>query len=92
MLSPVRGASSVFRFATSIRRESAGILSPASTSTMSPGTISWVAMRCRSPSRITVDSGAANAISARTDFSARDSWMKPSIALRMTIARITIAS
>ena len=38
-------------------RASAGILSPASTSTMSPGTISWAAMRWRSPSRTTVDFG-----------------------------------
>ena len=36
-------------------RASAGILSPASTSTMSPGTISWAGTRWRSPSRTTVD-------------------------------------
>ena len=30
-------------------RASAGILSPASTSTMSPGTMSWAGMRWRSP-------------------------------------------
>ncbi len=67
--------------------QSAGILSPASTSTMSPGTISWVATRWRSPSRTTVASGAASAISARTDFSARASWTKPSSALRTTISQ-----
>ena len=72
-LSPVRGASSACRFALSITRASAGILSPASTSTTSPGTMASVAMRWRSPSRTTVASGAASAISARTDFSARDS-------------------
>ena len=92
MLSPVSGASSVCRLASSMMRASAGILSPASTITMSPGTISWVATRCRSPSRTTVASGAASAISARTDFSARASWMKPSMALSTTIARMTIAS
>ena len=54
-LSPVRGASSVWRLALSMMRASAGILSPASTSTMSPGTMSWAAMRWRSPSRITVE-------------------------------------
>ncbi len=57
MLSPVRGASSVCRFASSMMRASAGILSPASTSTMSPGTISSAATRWRSPSRTTVDFG-----------------------------------
>ena len=74
VLSPVSGASSVRRLAPSMMRASAGILSPASISTMSPGTISWVATRWRSPSRTTVASGAARAISARTDFSARASW------------------
>ena len=54
-------------------RASAGILSPASTRTMSPGTISRAGTRWRSPSRTTVASGAASAISARTDFSARAS-------------------
>ena len=37
------------------------------------GTISSAGMRRRSPSRTTVDSGAASAISARTDRSARAS-------------------
>jgi hypothetical protein len=60
--------------------------------TMSPGTISSVVIRCRSPSRTTVASGAASAISARTDFSARASCMKPSSALRTTITMMTIAS
>jgi hypothetical protein len=54
--------------------------------------MSSVATRCRSPSRITVASGVASAIRARTDFSARASWMKPSKAFRMTIAMMTIAS
>ena len=45
-LSPVKAASSVCRFATSMSRASAGILSPASIRMMSPGTMSWVAMRC----------------------------------------------
>ena len=92
MLSPVNGASSVCRLASSTTRASAGILSPASTSTMSPGTISSARMRWRSPSRTTVDSGAASAISARTERSARDSWKKPSSALSTTIARMTMAS
>ena len=77
MLSPVSGASSVWRLASSMMRASAGILSPASIRTMSPGTISRAGTRWRSPSRMTLASGAASAISARTDFSARDSCTKP---------------
>ena len=91
-LSPVSGASSVCRLASSMMRASAGILSPASISTMSPGTISCAPTRWRSPSRTTVDSGAASAIRARTERSARASWKKPSSALSTTMAVMTIAS
>ena len=49
--SPVSAASSVRKFFTSTRRRSAGILSPDSSSTMSPGTSSSAGIMRVSPPR-----------------------------------------
>jgi len=53
VLSPVRAASSICRFAAAITRPSAGTRSPASTITMSPGTIPSASIREIRPSRRT---------------------------------------
>ena len=52
-LSPVRADSSISRVAALMIRVSAGIRSPASTATMSPGTSSWAGIWTSSPSRRT---------------------------------------
>ncbi len=72
--SPVRAASSLSRWATSITRASAGIRSPAASKMMSPGTTSALGSTRSSPSRITRASGADSSLRASRASAARDSW------------------
>ena len=81
--SPVSAASSVRRFFTSVRRRSAGTLSPDSSSTTSPGTSSSAGMRRVSPPRMVRASAESMLRIESSAFSALPSWMKPSNALRM---------
>ena len=78
--------------AGSTTRASAGIVSPSSMSTTSPGTSSARGRARRSPSRTTVASSADIARSAATAASARDSCTKPIVALSSTTAKMAIAS
>ena len=90
--SPVSAASSVRRFLTSTRRMSAGILSPDSRSTMSPGTSSSAGIRRVSPLRRVLASAESMLRIESSDFSARPSWRKPSRPLMMTTPRMIAAS
>ena len=93
--SPVSADSSTLNWAMSIRRRSAGIWLPASSSTMSPGTSSRVAMRCTSPPRSTLAWAAASCCRAAMARSARHAWMKPITALRTmmtTMASVSASS
>ena len=91
-LSPVSAASAVCSAADSIRRPSAGMVSPSSMRTMSPGTTCEAGTLRRVPPRITVASAADIARSAATAAAARDAWMWPIIAFNSTTARMAIAS
>ena len=71
------------------RRPSAGIRSPASTMTTSPGTSSAASTRTVRPSRRTVAVVTSICFSASSEFSARDSWTKPVVALSSTTRTIT---
>jgi hypothetical protein len=73
--SPVRMASSIRSPAASISRRSAGIFSPASRSTMSPGTTPAPSILRRVPSRRTEVRGAIILRMAAIASSARPSWM-----------------
>ena len=90
--SPVSMASSTVRPATSIRRRSAGTRSPASITTMSPGTSAAASSPCRTPSRRTEARGASMSRRASSACSARPSCTKPMTALTSTTARITPVS
>ncbi|CAB4815822.1 unannotated protein [freshwater metagenome] len=90
VLSPVRADSAASRFAVEISRPSAGTRSPASSSTMSPGTTSRDSTYSSEPSRRTRAREVIEFRSASTDFSARCSCMKPITTLRTTTVR-TIA-
>ena len=90
--SPVKAASSILMVFTSNNRISAGTTSPASKITISPTTISSpFTCRC-SPSRKTVATGEAIFCNASIASSAFDSWITPTIAFKITTAKITIAS
>ena len=91
-LSPVSAASAVCSAADSIRRPSAGMVSPSSMRMMSPGTTCEAGTLRRVPPRITVASAADIARSAATAASARDAWMWPIVAFNSTTARMAIAS
>ncbi len=69
--SPVRAASSIFRLTASMSRKSAGTLSPAESSTTSPGTSSRAGISFSTPSRRTLAVGAAMSRSASMARSAR---------------------
>ena len=88
-LSPVRAASSISRFAANKMRPSAGIRSPASTKTTSPGTI-WCDGTIRtSPSRRTLASPTTIFCSASRAASALCSWKKPMMAFVKTTIKTT---
>ena len=90
--SPVSAASCTFRLMASVRRRSAGMLSPVSISTMSPGTSSRDSMMRRSPSRTTLQRGAAMRSKASSDRSAFDSCTMPMMALATRMTRMMSAS
>ncbi len=89
-LSPVRAASSISSVAATSRRPSAGILSPASNVTTSPGTSSSAGTSTRSPSRRTCALITSIFCSAATLSAALPSWFSPSTALRTVSPRITM--
>ena len=74
-LSPVSADSSISRVAALMIRPSAGIRSPASTATMSPGTSSWAGIWTSSPSRRTRLWTIIIFCSAATLASALPSWL-----------------
>jgi len=83
-LSPVSAASCVSIVAVRTRRPSAGTMSPASSSTTSPGT-SWLAGICTStPSRTTLLVGFCMVASASTLLRACSSWRVPMTTLTST--------
>ena len=90
--SPVNADSSTFNDALSIKRKSAGTISPASKVTISPGTNSSLLTVLNSPSRKTVASGAAISFKALIASSALDSWNTPKTAFSTTTKRIITAS
>lgn len=90
--SPVSADSSTCSCAISIRRRSAGIWLPASSSTMSPGTRVLAGTTCAWPSRSTVACAAASWRSAAMAWSARQAWTTPMTALSTTMIRMTTVS
>ncbi|MNT17060.1 hypothetical protein D3C72_1521910 [compost metagenome] len=90
--SPVRIASSAESPRARSSRISAGTLSPASSTTTSPGTISRASTVCRSPSRTTTVCGAIMSLIASRARSALPSWMKPTMALTTTTMTMTTPS
>jgi hypothetical protein len=88
-LSPVSADSSTSSCTASSRRPSAGMRSPASTATTSPGTSSSVGTVRSSPSRRTRALVTTIDRSASSDASARDSMTKPMMLLRTTTASTT---
>ena len=90
--SPVSAASSVRRFFASTSRKSAGILSPNSSSTTSPGTSCSAGSMRVSPPR-TVRASAESMLRIESSaFSALPSWMNPKSPLRTTTAKMIAAS
>ena len=90
--SPVKDASSALSDWLSSRRKSAGTISPASSSTRSPGTSSAAAINFCSPSRRTRAWGEVIFFKASIAFSARPSWTTPRMALIRTMAMMTPVS
>ena len=90
--SPVSGASSHWMEWFSTSRASAGILSPASITSTSPGTSSLDATSSSAPPRSTVIIGVNMLFSASRARSARYSCTKPSTAQNMMITRMMAAS
>ena len=82
--SPVNAASSAFKDADSIRRQSAGTESPASRTTISPTTRSSFLMILMTPSRITLQVDAVISFKASIAFSALPSCTTPRIAFKRT--------
>ncbi len=89
-LSPVRELSFTFREKFSRMRPSATTMSPASSSTMSPGTTSAEGISTRTPSRSTLALGADMAFRLSRDFSALKCCTVPSTALRISTAKMTM--
>ncbi len=87
-LSPVRAASSISSVAATSRRPSAGILSPASKETTSPGTSSSDGMSIREPPRWACALITSIFWSAATLSAAFPSWFRPRIAFSTVIPRI----
>ncbi len=90
--SPVRADSCIFRFAVSINRRSAGMISPVSSTTISPGTISVEITSSTCPPRNTFEWGELILLSASSDDCAFSSCMVPMIAFTTRIASITKVS
>jgi len=90
--SPVRAASSALKLTDSTTLASAGTRSPASRSIRSPGTRLAASTSSERPSRRTRTVGTESFFSAAMARSARYSWVKPRMALRMTMIMIMIAS
>ena len=89
-LSPVRAASCVSSVADRMIRPSAGTMSPASSETMSPGTISTAGTRATLPSRKTFACGTCRFDRASTLARAFSSCRAPSTTLRtMSSATMT---
>ena len=90
VLSPVSAASSISSVAAMWRRPSAGILSPASKVTMSPGTSSSAGRSIASPPRRTCALMSSIFWSAATLSAALPSWLRPRTAFRTVRAMITM--
>ena len=90
--SPVKIASSVFRSTTWRSRASAGMRSPASKRTMSPGTTFREGMINSFPFLRTRALGAVSFFIASIAFSDRYSCIKPTMALRNTMVPMVAAS
>ena len=90
--SPVSGASSHWSEWFSTSRASAGILSPASSTSMSPGTSSFDAISAFLAAPQHRDHRRQHALQASSARSARYSWTKPSTAQKTTITRMMTAS
>ena len=90
--SPVKAASCTFKLAESIRRKSAGTMSPSLSRTTSPTTSSLAGTMLSSPCRRTRAEGALIFRRASREACAFFSWAMPMIALTMTIAKMTDAS
>ena len=90
--SPVSTASSIRRPRALMSLRSAGTRSPASISTMSPGTISAAATLARAPSRTTLALGEIMLRMAASALSALPSCTKPTMAFTTTTATMTAAS
>jgi hypothetical protein len=88
VLSPVRAASSISSVAATNSRPSAGILSPASKETMSPGTSSSAGMSAAAPPRRTCALIRSIFWSAATLSAALPSWFRPRTALSTVRPRI----
>jgi hypothetical protein len=88
--SPVRELSFTCKEKFSMIRPSATIISPASKSRMSPGTMPFDAISCLIPSRNTFAFGADNSFKESRDFSAFTYWIVPRIAFMIITANITI--
>ncbi|CCZ95060.1 putative uncharacterized protein [Corallococcus sp. CAG:1435] len=91
-LSPVRAASSALRLAHCKIRQSAGTLSPASSTTTSPTTSSWLFTIVTVPSRKTLQVDSVMDCNAFIACSALLSCTTPKIALSNTTTAIIIAS
>ena len=89
-LSPVREDSLTFREKFSRMRPSATTMSPASSSTMSPGTTSAEGISTRTPPRSTLAVGEDMAFRLSRDFSAFTYCTVPRMALRMSTAKMTM--
>src|SRR3990170_7707184 len=90
--SPVRVDSSILKSSEEIIRESAGTISPASNTIMSPGTTSCAETVSRAPSLKTFAFGAESFFRVSKTFSAFSSWEKPITPFKTTIANIATAS
>ena len=90
--SPVKEASCICKLTLSIRRRSAGTISPSLKNTMSPGTTSFAGITLSSPSRSTRAVGADMPRSASSADCAFFSCTIPIKALTITIVKITAAS
>ena len=89
-LSPVSELSLTLSEKFSRMRPSATIISPASTSTISPGTTSAEGTTSRAPPRTTLAEGEDMALRLCRDFSALQCWTVPSTAFRSSTAKMTI--
>ena len=90
--SPVRAMLLVDISYWRIRRASALMLSPSSSTSRSPGTRSAAATIVTSPSRITLAFCGTSFCRASVAFSARYSWKKPMVAFRMTTPMIAMVT